>query len=211
MNAAGLSNAAIAMPHNATHPVMTSPAALYLPANDAIGRRPAPQAAAPAPRRREAEVEAPATQEPVTIASPDAVGATMPLETYRGIAVSVERCDGEPMFQLTLQHQNEEHSVPAGLRDGRGSDRPRMAGLGEGAVPASDRDRCGRQRSCRTQRARRAPCGKPLAAPPRFAAGGAPVPLRPPPPGCAAAVHAGRTRRASRTTARSSPAPDRRD
>lgn len=112
MNAAGLSNAAIAMPHNATHPVMTSPAALYLPANDAIGRRPAPQAAAPAPRRREAEVEAPATQEPVTIASPDAVGATMPLETYRGIAVSVERCDGEPMFQLTLQHQNEEHSVP---------------------------------------------------------------------------------------------------
>ncbi|WMS44734.1 DUF6101 family protein [Acuticoccus sp. MNP-M23] len=109
MNA--VSNAAIAMPHNATHPVMTSPAALFLPANDAIPRR---QTAAPvaAPRRREIDVDVPATQEPVTIASPDAAAATMPLDTYRGIAVTVERCDGEPMFQLTLQHSDDAHSVP---------------------------------------------------------------------------------------------------
>lgn len=63
-------------------------------------------------RRRERAVYVSISSETVTFAAPDRDAATQPLSSYRGVAVTVERHEGEVHFTLTLEHEDAEHTVP---------------------------------------------------------------------------------------------------
>jgi len=104
MNAVGLTSAAIAMPTSAAAVAMSfraaGPAPLTLPAHLIVERR------------RASTVDVAISSDQVMIFWPDAAVATQPISSYRGITVSVESGSGEPLFRLTLEHEEREHSVP---------------------------------------------------------------------------------------------------
>ncbi|MCF3933465.1 DUF6101 family protein [Acuticoccus sp. M5D2P5] len=63
--------------------------------------------------RRDRPVSVDISRDAVTIRphSGEAAAATRPLSSYRGVAVTVERGEGEPVFHLSLMHEEHEHSV----------------------------------------------------------------------------------------------------
>ncbi|WP_157961534.1 DUF6101 family protein [Acuticoccus kandeliae] len=63
--------------------------------------------------RRDRPVSVDISREAVTIRpdSGEAAAATQPLSSYRGVAVTVEKGEGEPVFHLSLLHDDREHSV----------------------------------------------------------------------------------------------------
>lgn len=121
MNAVGLTTAAFALPRSAAA-VATSFAATNVAAVAANDTAPLRRPAAAGPvtlparlqveRRRASAVDVSISREKVMIFFPDAAVATRPIRSYRGVTVTVEGGDGEPLFRLTLEHEEREHSVP---------------------------------------------------------------------------------------------------
>jgi hypothetical protein len=117
MTAAGTKTAAIVTPCSVT---ASAPCALVAEAaNDATPARGEPLPVTLPARlsvrgRRERPVSVHISREAVTIrphADP-AAAATQPLSSYRGVAVTVERSEGGPVFHLSLMHADEAHAVP---------------------------------------------------------------------------------------------------
>jgi len=119
MNAVGPTSAVNACRDAAAAVATTPPAKMVQAANDAA---PPPRRAAVASvtlparirvrRRREREVDVSISREAVTISSPDAAAASRPIASYRGVAVTIAGGPGEPLFRLSLAHEEPEHTVP---------------------------------------------------------------------------------------------------
>ncbi len=121
MNAVGTTSAAFALPRSAAAVAMSFGAPSPAPAaNDTVPplRRPAADGPVTLParlqveRRRASAVDVSISCEKVMIFFPDAAVATRPIRSYRGVTVTVEGGEGEPLFRLTLEHEEREHSVP---------------------------------------------------------------------------------------------------
>ncbi|MEM8664478.1 MAG: hypothetical protein AAGF49_10195, partial [Pseudomonadota bacterium] len=139
MNAVGLNSAALSAPAAAmTSPAgMASPSCLAVgsgamaptgmpvatgmkglcAANDSAPKaQSAPAVTLPAHltvrRLRERSVDVSISREAVTFSPPDAAAATQPLASYRGISASVAGSDGEPLFRITLEHEDPAQCVP---------------------------------------------------------------------------------------------------
>ncbi|MEO1105051.1 MAG: DUF6101 family protein [Pseudomonadota bacterium] len=135
MNALGLNPAALSAPHGAAaamtscgmvsasgkntqqttagFPAMANLCAANDSAPDAL---PVPAVTLPAHitvrRWRERAVDVSISREAVTISTPDAAAATCPLTSYRGISATVAGAESEPLFRLTLEHDDPAHCVP---------------------------------------------------------------------------------------------------
>lgn len=88
-----------------------------VPANDAAPHAPnratitAPARAAARGSRPDRAVETPREAIAPTPGSDAIAGATRPLHSYRGVAVTVRGDDGEPQFALSLLHDDAAHSL----------------------------------------------------------------------------------------------------
>lgn len=98
-------------------PVTTGLPTMAAPANDMAQR--AESSAITLPQRlsirgrRERAVSVEVSRDGVTFRSAtDSGAATQALSSYRGVAVRVERGEAEPVFHLSLMHDDPAHSVP---------------------------------------------------------------------------------------------------
>jgi hypothetical protein len=109
MMSAGLAASAAPLPGSL-------PPQMAAPANDTTPRAEPqaivlPQRLSIRVRRERAPVSVEVSREAVTFRSATDV-ATQPLSSYRGVAVTVERGEAEPVFHLALLHDDPAHAVP---------------------------------------------------------------------------------------------------